>query len=128
MKKNILFLFSLFCIFCFSNSGFAQSPKSISSVKQKDKTIEFTVSSDKPFYTGDNIYVLSIGSVNFSLFKQTKSDGKGFITFLIPQADFDKLIEGEGVFLTYGEQTRAGSSQQQDLEELSKTSKTCWSL
>lgn len=80
----------------------ANHKSQIHSVVKNEKTVEFTISSTKPFYVGGNIHVLHIGDKEFRLSKQTK--GKlNTITFFIPESDFNALTEGANVYMVYGQ-------------------------
>jgi hypothetical protein len=104
MKKAIFLFFSLAITFFFSGNATAQNKPTvaISSVKQNGKTVNFTLTSSKPFIFGGNRYVLYIGDKDFMLNTQSHPNGKGIITFFIPEEDFNSIKEGAGVYLTYG--------------------------
>lgn len=127
MKNIITLAFSLFVLLPLSGKIFAQEKArtKIAHVKQKDETILFTLSSSRPFIFGNNRYILHIGNNDFFRNKQSKNNGKGIMTFMIPATDFNALQEGTAIYLTYGQPTTDNS----ELEELSKNSDTpCWSL
>lgn len=113
--KLILFLTTL----CFTLRGFAQEVHSeITSVMQNDNTVEFSISSNKVFYTGDNLYILHVGTEEFKLSKQYKTDAGGIITFLIPLEDFNALAEAAFIWMSYGEKIKNGN--EAEIEKLSK--------
>ncbi len=139
MKKTLFFLIAL--MFSLPFMSLAQNKHAVSqqhqkltkhksqihSVVQKNQTVEFTISSTKSFYVGGNIHILHIGDKQFRLSKQTK--GKvNTITFLIPEGDFNNLVEGNNIYMTYGQLFNSPPNE----EEAKKLSATCpntfWTL
>ena len=87
MNKIAIVFFSVILFSCFSGNAFAQqktSPK-IASVKKKDNTVEFTITSARKFIMGNNRYVLHIGDKGIMRYRQSFDNHKkvGIITFLI---------------------------------------------
>jgi hypothetical protein len=127
MKKLILFLcFAIMCIAAGSAIAQDKAKISITSVKQKDKNVNFTVTASKPFRMGGNVYVLLIGDKEFAHGKQSKPNGKGVMTIFIPADEFNDLSEGANIYLTYGHKYRGD---EQAIADLSKQGRSqCWSL
>ena len=95
-------------------------------MKRKGDLVQFSLTSSRPFIFGSNKYYLHVGDKEFTRAEQSKSNGKGRLTFLIPADDYRRLKEGAGVFLTYG---NLGADDEQAYEELIKECSTkCWSL
>jgi len=128
--KSFLIVFA-YLTFSFSEFVFAQEKikTEISSVEQKEQTVEFTITSSRPFYSGNNIHILHIGKKDFSLSKQYKKDKTGVITFFIPLDDFNGLTEGDDVWMSYGNKLRSDADERKDIKRFcKKNEKTCWSL
>jgi hypothetical protein len=126
MRNIIVMFFSLVILMPFSGNALAQekAKTKIAHVKQKGEDVLFTLSSSKPFIFGSNKYYLHIGDKEFTRNEQTKKNGMGYMTFIIPQVDFNSLPEGGSIYLTYGR-----VSQDEAMEELSKENYVqCWSL
>lgn len=125
MKKISVLIFSVLVALCFSANVMAQAkPQTqITTVHQQDETVRFSLSSTKPFIFGDNRYVLYIGHNEFFAHEQSKQDGKGYMTFLIPADEYSRLKEGAAIYLTYGKV----NVDEQDMTNLAKTSR-CWPL
>jgi hypothetical protein len=118
---------SLLLLLSFSVNVFAQQKieKNIASVKSNGEFVDFNLSSPRPFIFGNNRYILHIGNADFYRNKQTiNPDRTGSMTFLIPISDFNALKDGAAIYLTYGQPTTDNN----DLEELSKGALPCWSL
>ena len=131
MKNRTLLFFTCLSIFYFSATAIAQenAKTEITTVKQNAETIEFTIESTKPFYYGGNIHILHIGNTDFKYSKQSKTDGKGVLTFLIPVADWNALADGSDVWMTYGNVFRIIPNEQTDIKALcEKSPNKCWYL
>jgi hypothetical protein len=127
MKKLIILVFTFLSVFSFSTGAAAQekSKTQLSSVKQKDATILFSLSSSQPFIFANNRYLLYIGNKEFHLQEQTNDDdGTGHMSFFVQPGDFDKLQEGSAMYLTYG----AVDIENANMEELANYTRRCWSL
>lgn len=126
MKKIFTLFFSIAIVMLFSGGVMAQDkPKTeLTSVKQKSGTVHFNLTSSKPFIFGSNRYVLYVGTKEIFLHEQGQNNGKGYISFFMDRADFDKLIDGSWIYLTYGDVEVANT----DMSELAKESPRCWSL
>ncbi len=98
----------------------------VSYVRRKGELVEFSVTSSKPFIFGSNKYYLHVGDREFTRAAQSKSNGKGRLTFLIPEEDFRALKEGAGVYLTYGNPNVEDGASYEDLSKIN--SARCWSL
>jgi hypothetical protein len=106
LTKNSLYTCALsICLLCQGKTVIAQAlPKAhVSAVMQVGQTVEFTITAPEPFYTGDNVFVLRIGSQLFDLSRQEDIDGKGKLVFLIPVQAFKSLPEGSKMSLSYGD-------------------------
>ena len=128
MKKIATLLFCILLVMSVSHKAFAtEKPKTrISYVKQKGDLVRFSLTSSKPFIFGSNKYYLHIGDKEFTRAEQSKSNGKGRLTFLIPSTDFKALKDGNAIYLTYGD---PGVADEAGFEELCKAgSPKCWSL
>ncbi len=127
MKKITVLFFSLVLTFFICANSMAQEKAvtKIAFVKHNKEIINFTLTSSKPFIFGGNRYMLYIGDKDFTRYEQSKNNGKGTLTFFIPAEDFNALKEGASIYLSYGRVTNGGT---QDLEEVSKQSRRCWSL
>lgn len=68
-------------------------------VPDGEGNMSFSIQGDKDFYVGNALFVLYIGKSAFTLNTQ---DGASLI-FYIPLSDFNKLAEGEQMFLKYGD-------------------------
>lgn len=128
MKNLIIVLVSLCGIFYFPNAIAQQVHKArIGTVKQKNNTIEFTVTSSVPFYVGGNVYVLHIGNKTFRLSEQTSDDkNRGYLKFFIPVDEYNKLKEGNAVYLTYGYMHT--NEEQEVLAVSKKDPDRCWQV
>lgn len=128
MKKLQALLLVSICFILF-NSATAQSNASISKIIQNGQRVEITISASKPFYVGGNIHILHIGGTDFSLSKQSNKEGKGSILFYIPTEEFNKLTEGDYVWMSYGNKFKKKPDPTTDPEKFcKKNSKTCWAL
>lgn len=131
MKKRIIFFITCLSIFCFSGNIAAQgaAKTEITSVRQNAETVEFTIESTKPFYVGGNVHILHIGNKDFTRSKQTKKDGKGTLTFLIPLAEWNALTDGADMWMTYGNLFKISPDQNTDIKSLcAKSPSKCWYL
>ena len=130
MKKRIVLFISCLSMFYFSANSFAQekAKTEITNVKQNAQTVEFTVESSTPFYYGGNVHILHIGNKDFSHSKQSKTDGKGKLVFLIPVADWNALTDGTDVWVTYGNLFKTSNDEQTDIKALCENSPKCWYL
>lgn len=126
MRKTIIAFFSIVIMLFFSGNVIAQekAKTQITSVKQKSEIIRFSLTSSKPFIFGSNKYILYIGNKEFTRNEQSHKNGKGYMTFLVPADDFDRLQDGSNIYLTYGEV----SVEEVDMDAMSNSSRRCWSL
>jgi hypothetical protein len=127
MKKIIVLFLSVLFLLPFTGRVLAQEkPKTkITTVKHKGENMLFTLTSSKPFIFGSNKYYLHVGDKSFTRNEQSKSNGRGRMTFIIPTNEFNTLKDGEAIYLTYGRP----SNDDMSLEEMSKDNNTrCWSL
>ena len=131
MKRLIILFITCISIFYFSGIAIAQekAKTEITSVKQNGQTIEFIIASDKPFYVGGNIHILHIGSKDFTHSRQTKNNGKGTLTFLIPITDFNSLTEDDNVWISYGNLLKETPDEKTDIKAMcEKSPQKCWYL
>ena len=128
MKSSISLFFSLVFLLSFSGYAIAQQKAvtSIAEVKEKDQLVSFTLTSSKPFIFANNRYILHIGSKEFYSSRQSfDNNGVGSMTFLIQDADFIALPEGEDIYLTYGKVSVDGK----DMDAMTKSEYApFWSL
>lgn len=127
--KNLTILFlGLFIIFGTAGNAVAQAKPQVkfASAKQNGSTVSFTLTSNKPFRMGGNMYLLHINNKDFTRSKQNTSNGKGTITFYVPVAEVNEFKEGADMYLTYGRLFRNG---QDEMKELSLQAQArCWDL
>src|ERR1700733_9363517 len=105
MRKIATLIFILFATCFFTGNVIAQEKATteIVSVKQEGETVRLALQSSKPFIFGNNRYVLYVGTKEFFAHgEQSKENGKGQMTFVIPAQDFNNLKEGDGMYLSYG--------------------------
>jgi hypothetical protein len=127
MKSFFVGCFCLINLLVFA--GAEKSSMAITKLVRNGATIELSISADKPYYVGGNLQVLYIGNKHFTHSKFSESKGKHIITFLIPQADYALLKEGDAVWMTYGEITRGEQEALPDMEAYLKANpKSCWKL
>jgi len=107
-----------------------QSPKvEIAGTKVNGDNVEYTLTSDKPFYFADNTYILHIGLNEFKIYKQWKVDGKGKMMFVIPVNDYNKLMAGDDEWLTYGNKLHKEAGVEMNVEaECKQLPNSCWWL
>lgn len=125
--KKVLILILCMVLTCAGNIHVIAQVKAkteIATVKQKGEVVRFTVASSKPFIYGSNRYILYIGDKEFSRYEQTKKNGKGFLTFLIPVSDYKSLSEGAAMYLSYGH----FNTDEQDMEAVAAKSHKCWAF
>ncbi len=120
MKKNTILLI-IFLSFIYSESFFAQSNTVISKITKKGQRVELTVTASKPFYVGGNMHILHIGNKDFTHYKQSKKNGKGVLIFLISVTEFNNLIEGDVIWMSYGNLLKASPDENINIEEMCKT-------
>ena len=103
------------------------APAHMGKVTEAGNTIEFTLTSAKPFIFGNNRYVLHIGDKVFFRNRQSYDEStlEGTLTFMIDKSDFNALESGKGIYLTYG----YADENEQALEEFTKNNfPACWAL
>lgn len=83
----------------------AQIPTStvIASVLTQANEVEFAINASEPFYVGSNVFVLHIGTKSYSRYRQKDVEGKGTLVFLIPKNEFQAMIKGLDIYLSYGD-------------------------
>ena len=124
LMKNILLLICI-CALSFS-LPLANQKVELGTVKLKDQTVELTLTSDQKFYVGGNIHILHIGKSKFKLSKLDSETGKK-ITFLIPQSEFNALVDGSEFWMSYGEKIKPRPVENIDTKKLCEASpNTCW--
>jgi len=100
---------------------------SLAAVIEKGNTVEFTLTSSRPFVFGNNRYVLHIGDKVFFRNRQSYDETTlvGSLTFMVDKNDFNALQNGKGIYLTYG----YAEETEQALEEFTKNKfPGSWSL
>lgn len=96
-------IFSIIFCFCTQQVAAQALPHTrIGEFVRVGNTIEIAVNADKPFYVGNNIFVLVIGSQQFDLCRQTQEKSTGTLVFLVPIDRYNKLADGDKIYLTYG--------------------------
>jgi hypothetical protein len=118
--KHLILTCTLLSVFCFPTQSEAQQKPvvEIISVKRVGNTVEFGLISATPFYMGNNAYVLYIGNKRFHISEQsTSEDQKGHLKFFIPLHTFNKLKEGQAIYLSYG---FVSENEAMDMEQGSK--------
>lgn len=123
----------LYCAMTFAipqvAAAYEKARTKVSSVKQKGDNVAFTLTSSKKFYFGANDYILYIGDKRFDENKNLSTNGKGVMTFFIPNEDFGKLVDGADIYLTYGHLTNDEEHESEQLEDFNKqNNKRVWSL
>ena len=128
MKKLLTSFFSTTILVLSLSSNIMAQVKpavKIATVKQKGKTVSFTITASEPFRMGSNRYILHIGDKEFFRNSQSENKGHGTITFMIPADDYKHLQSGKSIFLTYGHSNDGGD----DLQTLSDhKDPNCWPL
>lgn len=100
----------------------------ITSFKRIGQRYEVTVTSNKKFYVGGNVHVLNIGTQKIKYSKIDPSNGKS-ITFLLTEADYTALENGNDIWMTYGEKTKEKVLAETDIKKMCEASpNTCWYL
>ncbi len=130
MKNKIIFSLLFVCFLCFAAANAQEKVKTvISYLKLNNKTVELTVVSTKPFIVGGNMYILYLGNKQIRLSRQSKKDGKGIITFLIPLDDFKQAKDGVDIWMVYGDYILDEGNTAIDFAALYKENPlTCWPL
>jgi hypothetical protein len=132
MRYKLLSVISLVALLCAATATYALEKAKIklANARQKGQTVSVTLSSSKPLRVGGNRYVLHIGAKDFVRSQQTKSKGKGTISFLIPINEFNKLNDGEVMYMSYGNLMSEGElpTEQQLTELTNSPTEQCWSL
>ena len=127
MRKKVVFILGILFLGGIHYTVLAQqkAKTGIERITVKGSDISFTISSDKKFIYGGNRYVLHIGEKVYMRCFQSHEKGKGFISFLIPQKEFEGLQDGKKVYLSYGNM----ESDEAELEQLCKRDHPgCWFL
>ncbi len=101
MKQG--FLVSLLACVLIGGSGFGQTSATVTlnSITQTEDVVELNMSSDKPFFIGDNRFVLHIGALHFLRCKHPEGD-ESKLTFMISEEEFAALRDGGDITLVYG--------------------------
>jgi hypothetical protein len=104
MNKKIT-LTALFLTFIRLLLPAQESGIELTSIQQKDKTIELTITSQTHFRVGGNLVVLHIGDRVFSKSQQTDNGAISKLTFYIPSEEFQKLADGLDMLLAFDYQS-----------------------
>ena len=124
--RKLFLLSSLLLFTIFSVVGREKQKVTVSYATGTGKPIIVILSSPTPFIRGSNIYVLHIGNRCYSHGKQSKSGGKGSISYKIPATDYNLLNDGTQMYLTYGQLDNTNPA---SLEKLANESAfPCWEL
>jgi hypothetical protein len=99
----------------------------VTALLQKEQTFEITITSDKKYYVGGNIHVLTIGDKKFK-YSKLDSTGKS-ITFIIPNSDFQSLVTGTEMWMSYGDKSKSTQITNANIKTLCEASPgTLWYL
>jgi hypothetical protein len=126
MKKFAAFLL-LFIVMGFTSYRLPAQTKAvtkIAQVKEKAGTVYFTLNSSKPFIFGNNRYILHMGGKEFFRNQQSKKNGKGVLTFMIPAKEYEEIQEGVKMYLSYGNMDVDG----EDVDAHAEASSRQWPL
>jgi hypothetical protein len=104
MNKKIT-LTALFLTFIRLLLPAQESGIELTSIQQKDKTVELTITSQTHFRVGGNLVVLHIGDRVFSKSQQTDNGAISKLTFYIPSEEFQKLADGLDMLLAFDYQS-----------------------
>lgn len=122
--KNTLLLFTIllgtYAVSAQTNVQ-VNSATEISLVKLSGETVEFTVESSKKFYVGGNIHILHIGNKSFGHSKNGKSGNKYTLTFLIPVSEFNSLINGSEIWMSYGNKISKKDLTEDEIKKMEKS-------
>ncbi len=125
--RKILTLIVGAVLIVLSNGNLSAQEKAkteITSVKQKDQTILFTLTSSKPLIFADNRYVLYVGKKAFVRSEVPGEENNRTISFLIGEQEFNTLNEGANMYLSYGDL----DIESMDMEAYTAESIKCWSM
>lgn len=126
MKKIFTVIITVVVIML-SNSNLSAQEKAkteITSVKQKDQTILFTLTSSKPLIFADNRYVLYIGKNAFVRSEVPGVENNRTISFFITEQEFNSLSEGANIYFSYGDI----DVESRDMDVYSNESIKCWNM
>lgn len=100
MRTLLMLCISFLCVHPLQS----QQPQgvSIDSIFTEANTVHFVIRSESPFYMGNNMYILHIGSKDYTYSKQQDSPEEGLITFFIPEQSFLLMETGVLMWLSYG--------------------------
>lgn len=123
------FTLMLLAILCSTYAISQETAKTeITSFKRIGQRYEVTLTSNKKFYVGGNVHLLNIGTKKFKYSKIDPTNGKS-ITFLVTEADYTALVNGNDIWMTYGEKTKKNISKEMDIKKMCEASpNTCWYL
>ncbi len=125
--REILTLIVGAVLIVLSNGNLSAQEKAkteITSFKQKDHTILFTLTSSKPLIFADNRYVLYIGKTAFVRSEVPGVENNRTISFLITEQEFNSLSEGANMYFSYGDL----DIDNMDIESYAAGSIKCWSM
>lgn len=97
-----IFLLSFWIADAANVNAQVNSKSTIGNIVRIGQNVEFTINAPEPFYVGANVFVLHIGQFTADRYRQTDVDGKGALTFIIPENQYLLLKEGLSIYLTYG--------------------------
>ncbi len=97
-----IFLLSFWIADAANVNAQVNSKSTVGNVVRIGQNVEFTINAPEPFYVGGNVFVLHIGQLSTDRYRQTDVDGKGTLTFIIPENQYSHLKEGMSIYLSYG--------------------------
>ena len=103
--RSLKMMFFALFLQCCNYSSFAQGMGNakIVEVKMVGNIVKINIESSEPFYVGANIYYLRIGEYECKNARQLNIYGKGYLEFEMPLIDYRSLIEGQTIYMYYGE-------------------------
>jgi hypothetical protein len=100
----------------------------ITTCKLVGQNYELTITSTRKFYVGGNVHILNVGTKKFKRSRIDPVNGKS-ITFLIPENEFHFMVEGNEMWMSYGDKTKSRPITNMDLKSYCETNpETLWYL
>jgi hypothetical protein len=103
MNSNKQFILPLLCCAALPAAAQRHQAPVLSDMSRDKAQVGLTLFFPDGFYTGNNVYVLHIGSYSLDISRQSLWEGTGTMIFDIRAADFDALQDGRHIWLSYGE-------------------------
>lgn len=127
MKFTFTLLAILYSTYAISqeNATYTNSqdiPKTeVTALKHIGQNYELTITSVKKFYVGGNIHILNIGTKKITRSRIEPGNAKS-ITFIIPENEFDFLISGNEMWMSYGDRSKSKPMSDADIKAWCETS------